>query len=86
MKDAAEMERKRGTTEELDPGTDDGRRNAGTDTQLDPQTDIDTGDDENADDAEDDEDEEEAGQAHKPRDSSAIDTRGHLTNRELGEE
>ncbi|MBV8171678.1 MAG: hypothetical protein JO219_07090 [Candidatus Eremiobacteraeota bacterium] len=35
MKDSTDMERQRGTSEELDPGTPDGRRKPGTETELD---------------------------------------------------
>lgn len=44
MKDATELERKRGTSQELDPGSPDGSRKPGTEQDLDPQNQVDTDD------------------------------------------
>ncbi len=44
MKDTSELERKRGTETELDPGSSDKTRKPGTDDQLDPQDQLDTQD------------------------------------------
>lgn len=45
MKDSTELERKRGTSEQLDPGAPDGSRNPGTEPELDPQDQTDVEDD-----------------------------------------